>query len=115
MSNNPYYHPEKMGLEVVGGLDDPEASYSFDDLIVWRHIETGDVYYASDCGCSCPTPFEDYDSLEKLTKVTNETWKEFQEAVETHCHYGRLYNREDFIDKLAADRTQLLQKVSKLI
>lgn len=65
-----YYQPEAFGLVPIGELDDPNANYSFDIFAVWKHEETGTIYYGTDSGCSCPSPFEDYTSLDQLTKVT---------------------------------------------
>jgi len=104
---NPYYNPEDFGLSIVGSLEDPEACYTFNYLVAWGHDESGKVYWAKDSGCSCPTPFEDFYSLEDLTLVTNETWGEFQKAVESHCCYDP--------DTLAADRTALLSRVSAMV
>lgn len=53
-----YCQPEKFGLEVVGSLNDPDAYYSYSLLVVWRNVETGQLYWATDAGCSCPSPFE---------------------------------------------------------
>lgn len=64
-----YYNPEKFGLTIIGEANDLDASYSFDMFTVWRD-EAGQLYYASDEGCSCPSPFEDYTSLDKLAKGT---------------------------------------------
>ena len=64
-----YYQPEKFGLRIVGELNDPEACYSFDDFVLWKHEETGKFYWAVDSGCSCPTPFEHFTSIDKLTPV----------------------------------------------
>ncbi|SRR6266498_856505 len=64
-----YSQPEAFGLRVIGELNDPEACYSFRDLVVWQHEETGMIYYATDSGCSCPSPFEDFTSLDKATEV----------------------------------------------
>jgi hypothetical protein len=61
-------NPEKLGLEIVGDADDSEE-YSFDQFVVWKDA-TGQLYYASDSGCSCPTPFENYKTVESLTKGT---------------------------------------------
>jgi len=46
-------------LEHIGGLDEPDLSYEFHMLGVWRHIATGELYWTIDSGCSCPMPFED--------------------------------------------------------
>ena len=69
---NPYYSPEALGLSVVADLEMSEPNWSFDTVVVWRHIESGQIYWAHDSGCSCPTPFEDYTSLDKLTKLSSD-------------------------------------------
>ncbi len=104
---NVYYHPEKHELTQIGMLSDPNACYSFDDLVVWQHTD-GRLFWASDSGCSCPSPFEDYTSLEDLNIITNETWDQFEHAVLNHCapYYGGQR------DILAADRTDLLRLVA---
>lgn len=60
-----HYSPEVQNLKVVGEIEWNEPCYSFDTTIVWRHAD-GSFYIASDSGCSCPQPFEDYQTLEDL-------------------------------------------------
>jgi hypothetical protein len=62
---NVYYSPESYGLEVVGDIEWTGESYQFDMTVVWKDKD-GKYYVASDSGCSCPSPFEDYNSLESL-------------------------------------------------
>lgn len=66
---NVYYHPENCGLELIGELDDENACYSYDTLIVVRDLLSGDLYAAADSGCSCLTPFEDFRSLADMTPI----------------------------------------------
>ena len=66
--NNPYYSPEKCGLSVVCEVEWSEPDYSFDTTVVWK-AGNGKLYTASDSGCSCPTPFEDFHKLTDLTLV----------------------------------------------
>ncbi len=66
MSKNPYYGPEHFGLEMLS-FEDQEASYDFDTLCFWATPD-GRIFTASDSGCSCPTPFEDYEG-ETLDEV----------------------------------------------
>jgi len=73
--NNPYYGPEKMGLEIVAELN-PAMSYEFDMVLVWKETKSGNLYWAADAGCSCPTPFEDYTSVELLNKFNYEDIKQ---------------------------------------
>lgn len=118
--DNVYYSPEKFGLEIIGSLCDPDACWSFDDLIVWKH-EDGRLFYATDSGCSCPSPFEDFKGIDDLTEITDdaESWTDFQEAVESHCapyeyNYGTGVKTPK-PDPQAADKTQLLALVAGLL
>lgn len=65
MYENIYYSPEKFGLEIVGDIEWAEPNYSFDFTAVWKKSR-GEYYLASDSGCSCPAPFENYTSVEDL-------------------------------------------------
>jgi hypothetical protein len=56
---NIYYNPEKLGYKLIGVLEDADADYSFDTLIVVQDKATGTLFAAHDTGCSCPTPFEE--------------------------------------------------------
>lgn len=60
MSYNPYYDSDKLGWKQIS-LVSSEAyqDYGFDILCFWL-TQDGVVYAASDSGCSCPSPFEDY-------------------------------------------------------
>lgn len=75
--SNVYYYPEKHHLVVLGELDDPASSYDFNTIMVWKHEQTGRVYWAQDSGCSCPSPFEDFNGIADLTEITDETFADF--------------------------------------
>lgn len=66
---NPYYDPDKFGLTIIGTVEWEPNNYSFNYTCVWENAD-GDLYYADDAGCSCPAPFEDFDTLDKLTACT---------------------------------------------
>ena len=66
---NVSYNPEKCGLELLATLSEPNLSYEFNDCHLWRDIESGRLFFASDSGCSCPTPFEGYRTLSSLTYI----------------------------------------------
>ena len=87
LADDVYGQPEKFGLTVLDIVDDPEADYSFNLIVVWKH-EDGRIFWAQDAGCSCPSPFEDFTSLDDLTLLTDETWAEFEEAVKLHAAPG---------------------------
>lgn len=66
---NYYYDPAQAGLEMLT-FEDAAAheDYGFNILAFWADRD-GLVYSASDSGCSCPSPFEDYHSLQQLERV----------------------------------------------
>lgn len=57
---NPYYEPEDLGFEMLTIDNDTTTSYEFDYTCFWK-APGGEVYSAHDSGCSCPTPFENYE------------------------------------------------------
>lgn len=67
--DDPYSSPEQHGLTSVGELYDPELSYEFSILAVWRRVEDGALFWAADSGCSCPSPFEWAEGLADLKPV----------------------------------------------
>ncbi|MCI0562510.1 MAG: hypothetical protein MN733_28830 [Nitrososphaera sp.] len=68
-SKNPYYEPTECGLVKLEEIEYSDRCYQFDTRVVWRDVETGELYTARDSGCSCPCPFETYDSLASLEKL----------------------------------------------
>lgn len=68
---------------------DPNACYSFDTFWIFKHDESGRIFYGSDSGCSCPSPFEnehfnspDDTSFQEVTKINFET---FCHELWAHC------------------------------
>lgn len=78
--DNVYSAPEKFGLTIVAELE-KDLSYSFDKLVVWRDAN-GKLYFAGDAGCSCPSPFEDYKSVDSLTPLRH--LSDLDDAVKSH-------------------------------
>jgi len=76
---NPYSNPGRCGLEILGSLEDPHASYSSDTVVVWIDVATNDLYAARDSGCSCPSPFEDYRGTGDLTPVRS--WEDVEGLI----------------------------------
>jgi len=100
---NPYYSPEKCGLTLVDSIDDAEANYSFDIVAVWVDNLTGRMYWASDSGCSCPSPFEEFHSLEDMGRLTS------VRQLEDH------FNSETYTKRDLAEKRDLLGKVRELL
>lgn len=80
--NDVYYNPEKSGLRIVDELNEDGLSYEYNMLVVWQHND-GRLFYASDSGCSCPSPFESYTDLASLIPVNKESWSMFRADVES--------------------------------
>lgn len=77
---NPYSSPELFGLELIGTLSEEDLSYEFNEFAVWKN-KKGELFYAQDSGCSCPSFFEDFDGEETLIKITKENFIDFENAV----------------------------------
>lgn len=95
-----YYSPEEWDLKPFAELELTEPDYSFDILMVWKHIKTGVLYWDSDSGCSCPTPFEDVKSIDELY------------SLETALDYRRLEDTAKTADDRAA-MSAFLRKVRR--
>lgn len=93
---NVYYNPEKHGLTPLGEVDTAD-SYEFAKLVVWRRDEDGVMFWATDSGCSCPSPFEDADSVDDLTRIDD---------VSKFSREARTWLREQY-DVRADDRDAL--------
>lgn len=102
--NNPYYSPENFGLTPVAEMSWHEPCYDFDYTVAWTS-EDGTLYWASDSGCSCPVPFEDYSSLDDLTTGTKfDLLKEVQGRLDASTydqHYAQSQAAQ-FLEKVMA-------------
>ena len=88
---NVYYdtndRPNDAGLVSFGVLDEDGLSYEYNTLLVVKHEPTGRLFYATDAGCSCPTPFEDYhfygpDHTNMTEIKAGDSFTSFQREVE---------------------------------
>lgn len=81
-------HPEKHNLAVVAEADISEPDYSFDMIAVWADSEG--FYLATDSGCSCPSPFENYEGKADLTgPLTAEQAIEEAESLRNEDGHGQ--------------------------
>lgn len=71
---------KKMGLTIIDLLERSNECYEFDTVIVWKH-ENGNVYWAEDKGCSCPTPFEFYVIGDGVKLLEKEYLPEFADKM----------------------------------
>lgn len=80
-NKNPYYNPEDCGLEIFHNID-TAGSYEFDLFVIWKKLDDNTLWYDSDSGCSCPSPFDDHGH--DLKPITIEDFHSFDEALEHH-------------------------------
>ena len=66
---NVYYAPETWGLKSVGEIEYSSGCYEFDTRVIWQD-ELGNFFTARDSGCSCPTPFEGFNTFQDLETPT---------------------------------------------
>lgn len=76
---NPYYSPEKCGLEIFISIN-TAIGYNFDLFVIWKKLEDGTLWYDCDEGCSCPTPFDNHD----LKPITKDSWYWFEDRLKNH-------------------------------
>ncbi|HCU07270.1 MAG TPA: hypothetical protein DIC42_06840 [Holosporales bacterium] len=63
--HNVYYAPETWGLKSVGEIEYSTRVCEFDTRVIWQD-GVGNFFTARDKGCSCPTPFGDFNTFEDL-------------------------------------------------
>lgn len=83
-NENPYYSPEKCGLEIFECID-TAGSYEFDMFVIWRKLDDNTLWWDTDSGCSCPSPFDNGDHGHDLKPITEDTLYNFNEALKNHC------------------------------
>lgn len=98
MDSNIYYSPEDFGLKIVSVLEMHEPDYDFDMTVAWQDIHTGDVYWAHDSGCSCPSPFENILEIGDLTPVRNT--KEVSDFINNYWHQPSYSEKNRFLNDI---------------
>jgi hypothetical protein len=96
-----YYQPEKFGLSIVAETDQ-SGSYEFDMFVVWQDVN-GNYYWATDSGCSCPSPFENHTSVAHLTADS---------ASDIMREYSNWYDERYF--KYESSHSEMLAKLMAL-
>ncbi len=96
--NNVYSNPEKFNLTLLDEFSYDNESYQFDIRAVWTDKE-GRVWTARDSGCSCPSPFENTTTLDRVWNF-DELQEEYRAAVayiKEHS-YGSMGSPEQFAE-----------------
>ena len=100
-----YYDPEKFGLKIFGMVEEEELSYEFNMFVVWENLETHQLYYDHDSGCSCPSPFEE-STLENVNRITKSNVGEFETSIN---EWNRGYDNKSRTNPLEV--AELVKKV----
>src|SRR5690606_13332697 len=98
--NNVYNHPERYGLKIVGEVEWSVPCYSFDFTLV---LEDGDgnLWWGSDSGCSCPSPFEEHEFPEDFeTGSKYELVKHIKTRTSRVFESDRVYATKNVTDSL---------------
>lgn len=82
-NDNIYYNPEKWGMSIFDSID-TAGSYEFDMFVIWQKQDDNTLWYATDSGCSCPTPFENINSMRDLNQITADTLYNFEQELRNH-------------------------------
>lgn len=89
-------------FEIIGEIECGSGDYSFDLFRVVQDAKSGNLFYATDSGCSCPSPFEDVEYPEDYTKITRgasfESFKtDFENYIKEHGNYVSVTDKMEFI------------------
>lgn len=83
--NHFYYDSENAKVEILFEHDsDEEDSYGFRIFALFKDKD-GKVYWGTDSGCSCRSPFEDCDNLGELSQVNQNTIGQLRD--DWSCHF----------------------------
>ncbi|QIK64126.1 hypothetical protein G7068_13665 [Leucobacter viscericola] len=67
---NIHDNPADFGMIKVDEFDLSDGCWQFDYVMVWQSITDKRVFYVgTDSGCSCPSPYEDVQSIEDLERL----------------------------------------------
>ena len=94
--NNIYYNPKAFGLQIIA-LMELGGSYEFDTHVVFAN-EQGELFYANDAGCSCPTPFERH-TMKSLEPITAKTWPDFYSNIMSN-EYASMSDKRNFLEEV---------------
>lgn len=107
-----YDEPSKFNLTFVDEVSWDNEPYQFDLTGVWKHNETGQLYMADDSGCSCPSPFENFTTVEFLTPVTlMQLDKYFNERKNGIFESEYVWNKETLLESINSDIYNLMAKL----
>lgn len=86
-----YFSPQNYNVTLIDGFDVYEPDWDFDILLVVKDTQSGQVYAATDSGCSCPIPFEDHKYPNDFIHVRS--WQDVKDILDREFPINR-YSRK---------------------
>jgi hypothetical protein len=85
-----YPYDQFVGFTKLDEIEWDNESYAFNITGIWVRDSDGTLWTADDSGCSCPTPWENLGSLERLFSIEAlvERYKRQTATDETGYRYG---------------------------
>lgn len=68
------------GFELINEINEPNLSYEFNTFGIFRKKGTRELFWGTDQGCSCPSPWERH-TESNLNPIVRNTYNEFEVAV----------------------------------
>lgn len=99
MPSELYYDPQKLGFKLLAEIDYSDGNYCFDLLCVWQDLKTGELKWARDSGCSCPSPFDETD-IKDLNTLTYGSWITLVRDVKQNAHHASMSDKDSFFKKM---------------
>lgn len=78
-NSNPYYSPESCELEIFFEID-IAGSYEFDKFVIWKD-KNNELFWDTDSGCSCPSPFDPSEDRHDLKLIDYNSFSAFKEEL----------------------------------
>ena len=108
MDGTIYDNPEQLELKVFAEISNLALDYEFSMFVVWQD-KRGNLFYAEDSGCSCPSPFENITGVEELNTVIGaDGLKAFFDAL---TGWGKANSEDTYGDPCIVDTTKVRRKV----
>jgi hypothetical protein len=104
-----YSAPKNFNAEIIGSVD-TAGVYEYRILLVMKDKTTGKLYYEVEFGCSCPSPFELYNSVTELREIVSAD--EFAVAARNYIktsEYATLSDRE-YVERLISSVQSRMRK-----
>jgi len=87
-NENPYYSPDLCGLSIFYSID-TAGSYEFEIFCIWKKLDDNTLWWDTDSGCSCPSPFSNDDHGHDLKLITEDTFYNFKQALKNHSNLSK--------------------------